>query len=110
MCVTKKANIAMKIKIELFELKNLLIEAATLGAEAAEKRRSPTSDRISQREVYRWLKGLGYRPSLLKKLEDSLKIKGDRDGGGKNSPLMYSRLEIEAALAAYKSFDSVNGI
>ena len=96
----------MKIKIELFELKNLLIEAATLGAEAAEKRRSPTSDRISQREVYRWLKGLGYRPSLLKKLEDSLKIKGDRDGGGKNSPLMYSRLEIEAALAAYKSFDS----
>lgn len=41
----------MKIKIELFELKNLLIEAAMLGAEAAEKRRSPTSDRMKQREV-----------------------------------------------------------
>ena len=39
----------MKIKIELFELKNLLIEAATLGAEAAEKRRSPTSDRMKER-------------------------------------------------------------
>lgn len=51
MCVTKKANTAMKIKIELFELKNLLIEAAMLGAEAAEKRRSPTSDRMKQREV-----------------------------------------------------------
>ena len=86
----------MKIKIELFELKNLLIEAATLGAEAAEKRRSPTSDRMKQREVHRWLKTLGHKPAILDKM-----VKEE---------LVYSRMEIEAALTAYKSFDSVNGI
>lgn len=95
----------MKIKIELFELKNLLIEAATLGAEAAEKRRSPTSDRMKQREVHRWLKTLGHKPAILDKM-----VKPLRNGESKNSPLVYSRMEIEAALAAYKSFDSVNDI
>ena len=58
----------MKIKIELFELKNLLIEAATLGAEAAEKRRSPTSDRMKQREVHRWIKSLVHNLSIIDKI------------------------------------------
>lgn len=110
MCVAKKTNIAMKIKIELFELKNLLIEAATLGAEAAEKRRSPTSDRMKQREVHRWLKTLGHKPAILDKMVKEELVKPLRNGESKNSPLVYSRMEIEAALTAYKSFDSVNGI
>lgn len=98
----------MKIMLELFDLKNLLIDAAKLGAEAAEKRRSPDSDRMKQREVHRWLKSVGLRPSILKKWEDDNLVHSSRMGSGKNSPLVYSRLEIEAVLGAYRSFDYVN--
>lgn len=80
----------MKIKIELFELKNLLIEAAMLGAEAAEKRRSPTSDRMKQREVHRWLKTLGHKPAILDKMVKEELVKPHRNGESKNSPLVYS--------------------
>lgn len=110
MCDTEENNVAMKIKMELFELKNLLIEAATLGAEAAEKRRAPASDRMKQREVHRWLKTLGHKPAILDKMVKEELVKPHRNGESKNSPLMYSRMEIEAALTAYKSFDSVNNL
>ena len=42
---------------------------AELGAAASEKKRSPVSDEIKQREAFRWLKTLGYEPNFLEKLE-----------------------------------------
>lgn len=106
----KKSKYSHENQDRTFRIKNLLIEAAMLGAEAAEKRRSPTSDRMKQREVHSWLKTLGHKPAILDKMVKEELVKPHRNGESKNSPLVYSRMEIEAALTAYKSLDSVNGI
>ena len=106
----KKSKYSHENQDRTFRIKSLLIEAAMLGAEAAEKRRSPTSDRMKQREVHRWLKTLGHKPAILDKMVKEELVKPHRNGESKNSPLVYSRMEIEAALTAYKSLDSVNGI
>lgn len=45
------------------------MDMAELGAAASEKKRSPVSDEIKQREAFRWLKTLGYEPNFLEKLE-----------------------------------------
>ena len=42
---------------------------AELGAAASEKKRSPVSDEIKQREAFRWLKTVGYEPNFLDELE-----------------------------------------
>ena len=60
----------MEIKLELFELKNICMEMAELGAAASEKRRSPASDKITQREARRWIKNMGYAPGFLDTLEE----------------------------------------
>jgi len=59
----------MEVRLELFEFKNICMDMAELGAAASEKKRSPVSDEIKQREAFRWLKTLGYEPNFLEKLE-----------------------------------------
>ena len=98
----------MKIMIELFELKNICMEMAELGAAACERRRSPVSDEIKQREAYRWLKTMGHEPSFLHELEDKGLIHKTRKGKAKNSPLIYSKFEIQAAINSIRMDGYVN--
>jgi Uncharacterized protein conserved in bacteria len=85
------------------------MEMAELGAAANEKRHFPVSDQIKQREARRWLKSLGYKPSLLDRFEEKGLVGKERIGTGRNSPLYYSRLEIQSALNALKMDGYVNG-
>lgn len=98
----------MTVTFELFELKNICMKMAELGAAANEKKRSPVSDKIKQREAYRWLKTLGYEPSLLDKLEKEGLVHKKRKGASKNSPIMYSKFEIQSAINALKISKYVN--
>jgi len=98
----------MKINIELYELKNICMQMAELGAAANERAHIPLSDKIKQRQVYEWFKAIGERPSLLNKMEESGLVKGKRKGAGKNSPIYYSRLEIQSALNAIKMDKYIN--
>lgn len=90
----------MKVLLDIFELKNLLIDAAKLGAQQAEKERYLTGDDMSEREAHRWVQAKGLRPALLDKMVDEGLVKPRRKGKSKNSPKMYSRVELQAALAA----------
>lgn len=84
------------------------MEMAELGAAASEKKRSPVSDEIKQREAFRWLKTLGYEPGLLEKLEKEGLIHKTRKGASKNSPVIYSKFEIQSAINALKMSKYVN--
>lgn len=73
---------------------------AQLGVAAYIKATTPALDRIKRREVYRWFKSIGQKPALLDKMENDNMLKGARYGSAKNSPIYYSKLEIQAALNA----------
>lgn len=86
------------------------MEMAELGAAASEKRRSPASDKITQREARRWIKNLGYTPGFLDTLEEAGLIKKNRNGPAINSPLMYSKFEIQSAINSVKMNGYINKI
>jgi len=98
----------MKIILDLFELKNICMEMAELGAAASEKKRAPVSDEISQREVYRWIKTMGYDPSFLDKLEELGLIHKYRKGTTKKSPIMYSKFEIQTVINSHRMGSYIN--
>lgn len=88
---------------DIFERKQEYMSMAQLGVAAYIKATQPSLDRIKQREAYRWMKALGHKPALLDRMESEGLIKGIREGQGKNSPIYYSRLEIQLALQAIKN-------
>ncbi len=96
------------ITLELFELKNICMDMAELGAAACERKRSPALDEIKQREAFRWLKSLGYEPKLLSELEQAGLIHKKRKGTAINSPLIYSKFELQAALNTLRMGQYVN--
>lgn len=100
----------MEIKLELFELKNICMDMAELGAAASEKKRSPASDKITQREARKWIKNMGYAPGFLDSLEDAGLVKKNRNGPAKNSPWMYSKFEIQSAINSIKMNGYINKI
>lgn len=73
---------------------------AQLGVAAYIKATTPALDIIKQREVYRWFKSIGLKPSTLEMLESKGMVIGHRKGNAKNSPIYYSKLEIQSALQA----------
>lgn len=98
----------MTITLDLYELKSICMDMAELGAAANEKRRSPLSDEIKQREAFRWLKSLGHEPAMLERMERDGLVHRRRKGTSRNSPIMYSRLEIQSALNAMKMNGYIN--
>ena len=78
------------------------MDMAELGAAASEKKRSPVSDEIKQREAFRWLKTLGYEPNFLVKLEIEGLVHKNRKGSSSYSPFIYSKFEIQSAINAFK--------
>ena len=85
---------------DVFIRKQEYMSMAQLGVAAYIKATQPSLDKIKQREAYRWLKSIGKKPHLLDKLEEMGLVKGEREGAGKNSPIYYSKLEIQSTLQA----------
>lgn len=96
------------ITLELFELKNICMDMAELGAAACERKRSPALDEIKQREAFRWLKSLGHEPKLLSELEQAGLVHKRRKGTAVNSPFIYSKFELQAALNSLRMGRYVN--
>lgn len=80
------------IVMELFELKNLCMEMAELGAANFIKKTAPGKDLLTQRQAY-----VLYNESRVKRWVSIGLVVPVRDGSAKNSPKRYSRAELMAA-------------
>ena len=77
----------MEILLDLFELKNICMDMAQLGALEAIKAHSPQRDEIKRREAQRWLTLMGYEAVLLDQLEEEgLIAKPKRKGNRPHLP------------------------
>ena len=77
------------ITLELYELKNLCMDMAELGAANYAKRIAPATDTISQREAYR-----SFGEARVKRWFTMGLIKTVRNGSTKRSKILYSRAEL----------------
>ncbi len=86
--------------IELSELKHIIAQSAQLGAAAFQKLLEPTSDYVSQRDVRKWLKRIGQEPDILNKMLEQGLVHPQRMGEAVNSKIVYSIVEMLAAISA----------
>ena len=90
------------VNIELYELKNMLMEAAMMGAAMAARERNPKSDTMRLREAQAYMIAQGYGTHKLAELVASGLVKFNRLSAAKNSPSVCSRVELMAAVSALK--------
>ena len=83
----------MTLTLELFELKNLCMEMAELGAAKYAATQAPAGDLIKQRAAYREFGEARVNRNLVSPV---------RVGCAKNSPLKYSRADLIACSNAEK--------
>ena len=88
------------VNIELYELKNMLMEAAAMGAAMAARERSPKSDTMRLKDAQAYLVAQGYGKGKLSELISHGLVKFHRLSGAKNSPSVCSRVELMAAVSA----------
>lgn len=82
----------MAITLELYELKNLCMEMAALGAANYVKQTTPAKDLISQREAYR-----EFQECRVKRWVKNGIVSKTRGGSSIRSKVLYSRAELLAA-------------
>lgn len=85
------------IVIELYELKNICMEMASLGAANYVKMTKPADDLISQREAYR-----EFQECRVKRWVQKGLITTTRGGASIRSKVLYSRAELMAIEKAEK--------
>lgn len=79
----------MAIQMELYELKNLCMEMASLGAANYVKQTTPAKDLISQREAYK-----SFGEARVKRWVRQQLVHPTRNGAEKRSKILYSRAEL----------------
>ena len=95
----------MAIQMELYELKNLCMEMASLGAANYVKQTIPAKDLISQREAYRL-----FQECRVKRWQKDGRVSTIRGGSSIHSKVLYSLIilliavGIPALLISKKSY------
>ncbi|MBQ0081125.1 MAG: hypothetical protein KBS95_06235 [Alistipes sp.] len=80
------------VYLELYELKNLCMGMAELGAANYVKNTAPVKDVLSQREAY-----MCFGETRVKRWLNSGLVTAQRAGASRNSKRLYSRAELMAA-------------
>lgn len=83
------------ITLSIQELKEMLMDAARLGAAEIIQEQRPAADLISQKEAYEQFKA-----ARVRRWVDNGQIQSERVGTAKNSKRVYSRRELLALDAA----------
>lgn len=81
----------MNVTLDLYQLKNLCMDMASLGAANFLREIQPVKDLISQREAYRQ-----FGEARVKRWKQEHRISHERNGQQRNSKLLYSRAELMA--------------
>ena len=93
------------IQLELYELKNLCMEMAELGAANYIKQTKPGKDLISQREAFRI-----FNETRVRRWTKDLKVVGHREGATTRSKILYSMAELMSADKSEKLNSLINKI
>jgi len=93
----------MAIILELWELKNICMEMASLGAANYVKQTKPADDLISQREAYRLFQEVRVR----RWVRDGV-VSGVRAGSATRSKILYSKAELMAVDKSEKINSLIN--
>lgn len=80
------------IQLELYELKNICMEMAELGAASYAKLEKPGKDNMSQRSAYK-----EYGEARVKRWVKSMMVQPVRSGNKETSKIIYSRIELMAS-------------
>ena len=98
----------MKVTMEFNELNKLLSRYVQVGFMEAVRMYEPTQDMIRLTEVKAWLKMALVDYKAFKTLVDKGAIRAKKTGDAKNSPLYYSKKEIQQALANVGVMRAIN--
>ena len=98
----------MKVTMEFNELNNLLSRYVQVGFMEAVRMYEPAQDMIRLTEVKAWLKMALVDYKTFKALVDKGTIRARKAGNAKNSPLYYSKKEIQQALANVGVMRAIN--
>lgn len=93
----------MAVTLELYEVKNLCMEMAELGAANYVKQTRPGEDLISQREAYRL-----FQETRVKRWVRIGVVSGSRAGSTSRSKVLYSMAELLAADKSEKLNSLIN--
>lgn len=93
----------MNVTLDLYQLKNLCMDMASLGAANFVKETQPVKDLISQREAYRQ-----FGEARVKRWKQEQRICHERNGQQRNSKLLYSRAELMAVDKSEKLNQYIN--
>ena len=84
--------------LDIVDIGSIISDFVRVGYNAAVKDYDPPQDRLRQSEVKKWLKFRKIEFKAFQELEKKGLINA-RKGGAANSPLYYSKAEIQKALA-----------
>ncbi len=87
--------------MDIIDIGGIIADFVRVGYNAAVKDYDPPQDKLRQSEVKKWLKFRNIDFKTFKELEKQGLIHG-RKGGAANSPLYYSKVEIQKAFATMR--------
>lgn len=97
-----------RVTIRLNELGDLLSRYVQVGFMEAVRMYEPAQDRIRLAHVKAWLKMAHVDEKTFKALVGKGMIKARKEGTARNSPLYYSKKEIQQALACVGVMRAIN--
>lgn len=87
--------------MDIIDIGSIISDFVRVGYNAAVKDYDPPQDNLRQSEVKKWLKFRNIDFKTFKELEKKGLIHA-RKGGAANSPLYYSKVEIQKAFATMR--------
>lgn len=90
------------MNVTMSELGGIIADFVRVGYNSAVADYDPPQDRMKQSEIRKWLKFRHIEFTTFQRLEEKGLIHRRRLGSAKNSPLYYSKAEIQKALATMR--------
>ena len=88
-------NTFINVNVDLLQIMDVIKSAVDAGIQEYKRSVEPDIDYVTQSEAQRYLRRLGYRPSILFKWKSENLLTPVKTGDSKNSSVLYSLAEIK---------------